>query len=58
VSQAPNLDDMTPEQLRATARGFREAARGAVGEATARTFIRLAERYEKLAEEREAAGRG
>jgi hypothetical protein len=58
VSPTPSLDDMTPEQLRATVRGFREAARGAVGEAAVRTFIRLADRYDKVAEEREAAVKG
>ena len=55
MSSTPTLDSMTIEQLRAAARGFREAARAPVGEATARSFIRLAQRYEDLADEREAA---
>jgi hypothetical protein len=46
---------MTVEQLRATARGFREAARAPIGDATAQTFIQIAKRYEDLADKREAA---
>jgi hypothetical protein len=55
VSPTPDLDRMTVEQLRATARGFREAARAPIGDATAQTFIQIAKRYEDLADKREAA---
>jgi hypothetical protein len=55
VPPTPTLDSMTTEQLRAAARGFREAAKAPVGEATAQSFIRLAKRYEDVADEREAA---
>ena len=54
MPSAPILNTMTIEQIRAAARGFREAARAPVGKATAQSFIRLAKRYEDVADEREA----
>jgi hypothetical protein len=51
-------DDLTPERLRALADNYREVANSSPYSATAATMLRLAERFEELAGEREAEAGG
>jgi hypothetical protein len=53
-SKETGLDDLTPDQLRAVAKNYREDASSSAFPATAASMLRLAERYEEMAADREA----
>jgi hypothetical protein len=52
ASKASVIDNLTPDQLRALAGDYREAAKSSIYPAIAATLLRLAERYDELAAER------
>ena len=54
---ATGVDDLTPEQLRTLADNYREVAKSSAYLATATTLLRLAERFEEFAAERETEAR-